>query len=154
MSSRPTWDEYFLSLATLAATRSKDPRTKVGCVIVRDRRVVGTGYNGFPKGVKDGIEERWEVPEKYIWVSHAEQNAIAMAARDGVALKDSIFYITLPPCVECAKLIIQCGASVLVIGNPAPSHWTSYNLDKSAKMFEESGIKVIFGESYGYRRVL
>lgn len=139
---RLTWDEYFLSIASLVSTRSKDPRTKVGAVIVLDRRIVATGYNDFPPGIEDRNLERWEIPTKYFFVSHAERGAIDMAARDGVALKGCTIYITLPPCVECAKSIIRCGIVEVVIGNPAPSHWSP--VDNIISLLEEAKVKVRF----------
>jgi dCMP deaminase len=141
--SRPSWDKYFLDIADMVATRSKDPRTKVGAVLVRDRRIIGTGYNGFPSGVQDWHESRWEPPEKYVWVAHAERNAIDMCARDGVATKGATLYVTLPPCNECAKSIIQCGISTVVVGNPAPAHWQN-GVSIAESMLREAVVSIQF----------
>jgi len=140
---RPSWDQYFLGIADLIATRSKDPRTKVGAVLVKDRRILGTGFNGFPIGVFEHIEERWVTPEKYFWVCHAERNCIDMCARDGIATKGSTLYITVPPCSECAKSIIQSGIVDIVIGNPAPAHWSD-NTEAAAKMLKEARVFMEF----------
>jgi len=136
---RPSWDQYFLDIADIVSSRSKDPRTKVGAVLVRERRIIGTGYNGFPKYVNENIDARWEVPEKYIWVAHAERNAIDMCARDGVATKGATLFVTLPPCNECAKSIIQCEIDKVVIGNPAPAHWQN-NVNIAESMLKEAAI--------------
>lgn len=111
---RQSWDDYFLSLASIVATRSKDPRTKVGAVIVKNNRVLSTGYNGAPKNFPDE-----EVPtssdttlplkdQKYSYICHAELNAILNynANRD---LDGATIYTTITPCHECAKLIAQSG---------------------------------------------
>jgi len=85
--TRPTWNRYFLDLAALAATRSKDHSTKVGAVIVDTmRNVIATGYNGFPAGINDDLEERHQRPMKYFYTVHAEENAILSAARRGAAV--------------------------------------------------------------------
>ncbi len=110
-----TWDEYFMGIALLAAKRSKDPSTQVGCCIVdRNKIILSTGYNGFPKGCSDD-EYPWarEGEEtKYPFVVHAELNAILNAG--GKSLTGSTLYVALFPCNECAKAIIQAGISEVV----------------------------------------
>lgn len=114
-SSR-SWDQYFLEHARVAATRSKDPSSQVGAVIVRDRTILSTGYNGFPRGVNDNIAERYERPTKYQWVVHGEENAILNASRNGTAVADATLYVTpFAPCVPCAKAIIQSGIREVVV---------------------------------------
>lgn len=104
-----SWHTYFLDLAKMVATRSKDPNTNVGAVIVNnDKSVVETGYNGFAPGVAE-TDERWERPLKYEYVIHAEQNAIGRAARFGKTVAGSTIYVTHYPCRECAKMIIASG---------------------------------------------
>lgn len=111
-----TWDEYFMGLAHLSAKRSKDPSTQVGAVIVsREHRVVGIGYNGFPNGCSDD-EFPWDREgdfgcTKYPYVVHAELNAILNSSRD---LTGCSIYVSLFPCNECAKAIIQSGISRIV----------------------------------------
>jgi deoxycytidylate deaminase len=99
----PEWDEYFYVLAQAAALRSKDSSRKVGAVIVsRDNVVLSTGFNGFPRGVKD-LRERWtKKQEKLLWVAHAEANAIFNAARTGISVEGGTIYTTTFPCTLCA----------------------------------------------------
>ncbi len=86
-----SWDEHYINMATLISFKSKDPSTKVGVVIIgSDNEILSTGFNGFPRGVDERrYPERWERPEKYDWIVHAESNAVANAARVGVSLKES-----------------------------------------------------------------
>lgn len=111
-----TWDEYFMGLAHLSALRSKDPSTQVGAVIVDKRhRVVSIGYNGFPTGCSDDCYP-WEkegpfLQQKYTYVVHAELNAILNSGGD---LNGMTIYVTLFPCNECAKSIIQSGIKEVV----------------------------------------
>jgi len=111
-----SWDHYFLEFARLAATRSKDPSSQVGAVVVRDRNILSTGYNGFPRGVNDAVIERYERPAKYTWMVHAEENALLNAGRNGVSTNEATLYVTpFAPCVTCAKAIIQSGIREVVI---------------------------------------
>jgi dCMP deaminase len=146
MAIRPTWDRYFLDIAETVSTRSKDPRTKVGAVLVKNRRILGTGYNGFPSGINDDLAERWEIPIKYSFVAHAERNALDRCAADGVATGGCTVYITLPPCTECAKSIIQCKAAGIVVANPAPEHWKGSS-DFAIAMLEEANLSVVLAYS-------
>jgi len=113
-----TFEDYFMRLAHNVKVKSKDPSTKVGCVIVGpDNEIRSTGWNGFARGV-DEPEERYERPTKYDFVVHAEANAIANAARAGIALRDCTAYVTHFPCKGCAGLLIQAGIKrVFVDGN-------------------------------------
>lgn len=118
MTSRPTWDEYFMNLATLAATRSTCLKQAVGAVVVRDNYVLVTGYNGVPSGLNHCSEQGYcyshlpicgsglGYPSKAV---HAEANAIAQAAKLGVALAGASIYCTHEPCLDCLKLIISAG---------------------------------------------
>lgn len=106
------WDHRFMALAEHIAQWSKDPSTKVGAVIVdKHRRVIGMGYNGFPRGVGDEPSRYADRPTKYKFVVHAEANAILNAS---VPVEDSTLYVTLAPCHECMKLIIQQGIKAIV----------------------------------------
>ena len=111
------WDEYFMGIAVLSGLRSKDPATKVGaCIVDSDNKVVSIGYNGMPRGL-DESQLSWnrgeDLDSKYLYVCHAEFNAI-LNTRVGSALKDCRLYVTLFPCNECAKLIIQSGIKEIV----------------------------------------
>lgn len=113
---RPTWDQFFLQLAELTATRSKDRSTQVGAVIAdTSRNVVSVGYNGFPRGINDEIESRHERPAKYLWTCHAEENAILSAARRGAAVCGCRIYVTHHPCSRCARGIVQAGIFQVVV---------------------------------------
>lgn len=111
-----TWDEYFMGLAHLSAKRSKDPSTQVGaCIVSPEKRVVGIGYNGFPNGCDDDVFP-WDregnfADTKYPFVVHAELNAILNSTQN---LKGCSLYVSLFPCNECAKAIIQSGISRIV----------------------------------------
>ena len=110
---RITWDEYFMSIALLSAKRSADPSTQVGaCIVDSNNKVVSIGYNGMPRGIDD-CNLSWnrngtDLDSKYLYVCHAEFNAI-LNTRDGSQLKGCRVYVTLFPCNECAKAIIQAG---------------------------------------------
>lgn len=112
------WDQRFLALAHHVAQWSKDPSTKVGCVLVDDhRRIVGLGYNGFPRGVSDHTE-RYEIREiKYLMVQHAEANAILNAVGKTAG---ATAYVTHHPCASCAGLLIQAGIGRVVTFVPEP----------------------------------
>ncbi len=112
-----TWDEYFMGVAILSAMRSKDPNTQVGaCIVDPDKKIVGVGYNGFPKGCSDDLlpwsREGSYLETKYPYICHAELNAILNSLnRD---LKGCVMYVALFPCNECAKAIIQAGIREVV----------------------------------------
>ena len=110
------WDGRFLSLATHISGWSKDPSTKVGCVVVGpDREIRSTGFNGFPRGIADTDERLSDRDLKYPLICHAEENAIMHAARIGLALKDCTAYVTWPPCTRCARSLIQAGISEVAV---------------------------------------
>lgn len=114
-----SWDAYFMKLAFHVATRSKDRSTKVGCVIVGpDNEVRSTGYNGFPRGIDDGREDRHERPAKYLWTEHAERNAVYNAARMGTPLKGCRIYLPWFPCMDCARALVQCGIVEMICHEP------------------------------------
>ena len=113
----PNWDEYFMRMAELVKTKSKDRSTQVGSVIVGEGHIVlSVGYNGFPRGINDEIEERHERPIKYHWVEHSERNSIFSAARSGTKLLGSTIYITGGgfACSDCARAIVQAGIAEAV----------------------------------------
>ena len=141
--SNITWDEYFMGMAILSACRSKDPNTKVGsCIVDANHKVVSIGYNGMPRGC-DEDELSWNKGEgldsKYLYVCHAEFNAI-LNTRDGTALNGCTLYVTLFPCNECSKAIIQTGIKeVVYIDN---KYKDTTETQASAKMLALAGVKV------------
>ena len=138
------WDKRFLDLASHISTWSKDPSTKVGCVVVgEDREIRSTGFNGFPRGIEDNEERLADREQKYPLICHAEENAIMHAARTGVSLKGNTAYVTWPPCSRCTRSLIRAGVSEVVY--PAdidiPDRWQDDFATASA-MMEEAGVKV------------
>lgn len=138
------WDSDFLDLAEWWALRkSKDPSTKVGCVIARpDRSIAATGYNGLPRGVADTHHRLYHRPLKYLMTVHAEPNAIASAREP---LHGYTCYTwPFPPCSQCAGLLIQCGVSRVVSPAPTPAvqeRWRD-SLDTAVQMFKEAGVRL------------
>ncbi len=139
-----TWDEYFMNIAKLSAMRSKDPNTQVGaCIVDNNNRILSIGYNGTPNNFEDDAfpwaREGKPLNTKYLYVCHAELNAVANFPGEKSGLMGSKLYVTLFPCNECAKLIIQSGIKQVF-----------YELDKYAtmdgtiaakRMFDECGVK-------------
>lgn len=143
------WDKYFLNIAEQVKEKSKDKRTHIGAVIVgKDNEIVSTGYNSFPRGINDNIEERQERPEKYYWIEHAERNAIYNAARIGVSLRESTMYLTCGiPCSDCAKGIISSGIKRIhckIKDTTRNREYWDEHAKRSLQMFKESGVEVIF----------
>ena len=135
------WTDYFLEMAHLVATKSKDPSTKVGCIVVTEDKVVAaTGYNGLPRGVEDKAE-RMERPAKYLWTSHAEENAVAQAARVGMKLKGGTAFVTHMPCSRCARTLIQAGIEYVVVDRGTTS-MPQEEFDVAMQMFKEAGVDV------------
>lgn len=140
------WDDYFCDIAATVASKSHDPNTQIGAVITSiDHSILSTGYNGFPREIQD-TDHRWERPMKYMYLVHAEHNAILNAARTGVALWGSVLYLygmgpATVPCSQCAKAIIQAGI-LRVVGRgykPVPDHWLD-DFAFSQRMLDEAGI--------------
>ena len=143
---RPSWDEYFMDLANTAAKRATCDRGRSGCVIVRDKHVLVTGYVGSPKGMAHCDEighlfrkvyhEDGSVTQHCVRTVHAEQNAICQAARRGIALDHGTLYCKMTPCRVCAMLIINCGIDRVVCEK-------IYHAGKeSEELFKEAGVKL------------
>lgn len=139
------WDEYFMQIVDIVSQRSTCLRRKVGAVIVKDKRILTTGYNGAPTGCKHCEEigclrQQLNVPSgerhELCRASHAEQNAIVQAAMHGISIKDSTLYVSCQPCVICTKLAINAGVKRIVFKGEYPD-----NL--SLELLEEAGIKVV-----------
>ncbi len=144
MLKRPDWDNYFLEIANLVSQRSTCLRRKVGALIVKDKRILATGYNGAPRGLPHCSEtgclrEKLKVPsgERHELCRglHSEQNAILQAALHGVSVKDSVLYCSTQPCIICAKMLINAGVKEIIIKDGYP--------DKMAMdFFKLAGVKV------------
>jgi len=146
-SKQQDLDERYISLAQYVSAWSKDPSTKVGCVIVFGDVVLSTGVNGFPRGVNDDMPERLARPLKYKWSEHAERNAAYNAARTGTRLQGGVMYTSLFPCEDCARAIIQCGIAELVSIRPGDSdtdtRWAE-SFVIASEMLQEAGVTVRF----------
>ena len=143
-----SWDEYFMGVAKLASMRSKDPSTQVGaCIVDKDNYILSVGYNGFPIGCDDE-EFPWArsggmLDTKYAFVAHAELNAILNSKEGNLA--GSTVYVTLFPCNECAKAIIQCGIKTVVYDSD--KYADSETTIASKRMFDAAGVRY-----YQYQR--
>jgi dCMP deaminase len=152
---RPSWDEYFSKTAYLVSERSTCLRRRVGAVLVKDKQILATGYNGAPSGIAHCEEagclrQELKVPSgqrhEICRGLHAEQNVLLQAARHGVSVKGSILYITNAPCVICAKMIINAGIKEIIISGDYP--------DKMAIDFlKEAKVKLRRIDRSGYPRI-
>jgi len=143
--NRPSWDEYFMQVAHLVKNRSTCLRRKVGAVLIKDKQVLATGYNGAPMGVKHCSEttclrKKLKIPSgerhEICRGLHAEQNVLLQAARHGVPVKDSVLYITNVPCSICAKMIINAGIRTVVFSDNYPD-------DMTKELLEEAKVKLV-----------
>ena len=137
-----SWDEYFMAVAQLSALRSKDPNTQVGaCIVGADNRILSVGYNGFPNGCSDELfpwaREGNELETKYPFVAHSELNAI-LNYRGG-SLVGAKLYVSLFPCNECAKAIIQAGIRTLIYASDKYADTPSVIASK--RMFDSAGVE-------------
>lgn len=166
-----SWKKWHLGLATWVAGKSKDRSTKVGAVIVDDdNTVISTGFNSFPRGVNDDVDERHERPAKYRWTEHAERNAIYNAARQ--VLKGTTLVLQYPPCpcTDCTRGVIQSGIKKIIVpkgahfpgvGGAGVGDWTE-DLKIAREMLAEVGIEIEevefdhdehdFGDFHGARK--
>lgn len=113
MKTKP---QVFLEMCDTLSQLSKDPSSKFGCVIVGPKNEIrSVGYNSFPRGINDDVAERFDRPEKYFWFEHAERNAIYNAARVGIPTEGCDLYVSAPPCMDCARAIIQSGIKRIVL---------------------------------------
>jgi dCMP deaminase len=143
----PSWDAYYLEICRVVGARSKDPNTQLGCVVVGPAHEIrSTGYNSFPRGIRDDVPERLERPGKYLWIEHAERNAICNAARAGTATERCTVYVEIMPCMDCARAIVQAGIVEVVISDARMAQYSSeyYNQHFSLVevLFAEAGVTV------------
>lgn len=142
---RPSWDEYFFEITKMVATRSTCLRRQVGAVIVKDKRILTTGYNGVPSGLRHCAEtgclrDQLKIPsgerQEICRGVHAEQNALIQAARFGISLEGSTVYVTHHPCIVCAKLIINAGIKTI-------KYLEAYPDELSKELLAEACIEVV-----------
>jgi dCMP deaminase len=132
MQPRPSWDAYFMQIAHLVATRATCPRRSVGAVLVRDKRILATGYNGAPSGLPHcpdlGPTHEWPTgclrAGHCIRALHAEQNALLQAAKIGVACDGATIYVTCQPCNACAKMVINAGIKRVIYEGEYPDEFS------------------------------
>lgn len=142
---RPEWDDYFMDIVDIVKNRSTCLRRQVGAIIVKDHRILSTGYNGAPSGCKHCAEigclrESMKIPSgerhELCRASHAEQNAIVQAAKHGVSIDEGTIYVTAQPCVICSKLIINSGIRRVVYSGDYPDHLSIQLLTEAGVLFE------------------
>ena len=135
------WHVRFLRLAKEVSTWSIDPSTKVGCVLVKNKRVISTGYNGFPKNISDNFDRLLDREKKYEITVHAEVNAVTTAALHGVSTEGSIAYVSFSPCSRCAAVLINAGISEVYVtgGSIIPDRWLS-NFITASTLLAEAGV--------------
>lgn len=147
------WNEYFIKMCNLVASKSEDTSTKCGAVIVGSgNEVISTGYNGFPRRVKN-TPERNERPIKYSYFEHSERNAIYNAARIGAKTEGATIYVTGYPCCDCARAIIQSGIRHVIIPmnrnqEEFEKRWRE-NINTALIMFREAGVTFWFSDDNG-----
>lgn len=136
-----SWDQRFLHLAKHISTWSKDPSTQVGAVAIRDRRILATGYNGFPRGVEDSEDRLQDREQKLLRTVHAEGNIVAQASLHGVSLSGASIYIwPFLPCSSCCTLLIQAGVLRVVVPDiEIPERWL-VSFTTSVGMLQEAGL--------------
>jgi dCMP deaminase len=143
----PSWDRYYLDICKVVAARSKDPHTQIGCVIAGpNREIRSTGYNSFPRGIRDDVPERLERPAKYLWIEHAERNAICNAARSGTSTEGCTIYVEIMPCMDCARAVVQAGIVEVVVSGERMAEYSSQCYDEHfglvQTLFAEAKVRV------------
>ncbi len=139
------WDDRFIKIAHDVQSWSKDPSTKCGCVLVRDRRIISTGFNGLPEHISDSFDRYNDREFKLAAIIHAEKNAIFNAAKNGASTEGATAYVTWPPCSQCAVALIQAGISKVVCPDPnkGPDRWIK-NFLLANELLYEAGVKVLY----------
>jgi len=147
----PSWDEWFMRHVYLVALKSKDKSTKIGAILIKNRRLISEGYNGICSGVDDNDPSRNERPEKYFFYEHAERNSIFSAARFGISTDESILYTNGIPCSDCARALIQSGVKEIVVHKQWGDYQEQFNhikwiesAQRSQIMLKESQVKLRF----------
>lgn len=142
----PSWDELFLRKVYLMARKSKDPRTQIGAVLVKDKADFASGYNGISPMVREDIPSRHERPEKYFWYEHGERNSIYFCAFRGISTCGATMYTNGTPCADCGRAIIRAGIVEVVVHkqwelNLSSPKWTE-SCERTRQMFNEAKVNV------------
>ena len=144
LHKRPSWDEYFMELAHLVSKRATCLRRYVGAVLVRDKRILATGYNGAPAGLDHCLDtgclrEKLKIPSgerhELCRALHAEQNVLVQAALHGISTKGSMLYVTNQPCIICAKMLINAGIKEIIIADGYPDA-------RALEFLKKAGVKI------------
>ena len=145
----PCWNTYFINMLENISLRSKDPNTHTACIIVGpDMNIRSTGYNSFPRGIDDTNISRYERPEKYFWIEHADRNAIFAAAKCGTPLDGCKMYLTGLPCCDCSRAIIQVGIIEVIYDYFRHEAWEKTtpkyvpDFERVKIMLQEAGVKL------------
>jgi dCMP deaminase len=145
--SKTNWDLRFMHMTDVEIAQwSKDRSSKVGALIIRNKEIVTSGYNGMPRGVNDDVEARHERPEKYHWFIHAEANAIINAARQGKSTMDADIYINWFPCDQCAGFIVQAGIKRVFCDKEPDLNNEKFGegFKRALQILEEGDVEVIY----------
>lgn len=136
------WHQRFMLMARQVSTWSKDPSTKVGCVLAKEKKVLSVGYNGFPKNISDDLNRLINREEKYEITVHAEVNAVTTAALHGVVTEGAVAYVTFNPCSRCAAVLINAGIDSIYVdgGATIPERWLK-NFILASKILAEAGVE-------------
>lgn len=137
------WHQRFMLLAREVAEWSKDPSTKVGCILVRDKKVISTGYNGFPKNISDDLDRLIDREQKYEITVHAEVNAVTTAALHGVSTEGATAYVTFNPCSRCSAVLINAGIAQVYVDAAAeiPPRWLE-NFILASRILKEAEVEL------------
>ena len=140
-NKRLSWDKYFMEIAKMVAKRSTCDRRNVGAVIVKDKNILSTGYNGSPKGLPHCDEAGHEMSDGHcVRTIHAEANALIQAAKHGVAMDEAVMYLTDSPCYDCFKMLVNSGIKEVVYGEYYDSRYGSSS--KGLKLAKKARIKI------------
>ena len=134
-----------MDIARMVQSWSKDPSTRCGCVLVRDRRIISTGYNGLPASLSDSLDRYNNREFKLDTIIHAEKNALFNAAKNGASTEGATAYVTWPPCSQCASALIQAGIAKVICPNPSsgPERWVK-NFQLANDLLYEAGVQVLY----------
>ena len=141
-SARPSWDEYFLEIAKVVAKRSTCDRANVGAVIAKNKVILSTGYNGAPRGLAHCDDVGHEMVDGHcIRTAHAETNAIAQAAKNGTPIEGASIYLTISPCYDCFKMMVNAGIKEVIYGN---FYMSRYEASKAVlALAKKAGVKIV-----------
>lgn len=141
-AKRPSWDEYFLEIAKVVANRSTCDRANVGAVIAKNKVILSTGYNGAPRGLPHCDDVGHEIVDGHcVRTAHAETNAIAQAAKNGTPIEGASIYLTVSPCYDCFKMMVNAGIKEVIYGN---FYMSRYEASRAVlTLSKKAGVKLV-----------